>query len=45
VNAFFIDRVIAAIRHPSLLTGALLGVAVLVIAALAWLVRRHFANA
>ncbi|HEX4479731.1 MAG TPA: VTT domain-containing protein [Rudaea sp.] len=45
VNAFFIDRVIAAIRHPSLLTAALLGVAVLVIAALAWLVRRHFANA
>jgi phospholipase D1/2 len=45
VNAFFIDRVVAAIRHPSLLTAALLGLAVAAIAALAWLVRRHFANA
>jgi phospholipase D1/2 len=45
VNAFFIDRVIAAIRHPSLLTAALLGLAVITIAALAVLVRRHFANA
>jgi phospholipase D1/2 len=45
VNAFFIDRVIAAIRHPSMTTVALLALAVLAIAALALLVRRHFANA
>ena len=45
VNAFFIDRVIAAIRHPSMTTVALLALAVLAIAALAMLVRRHFANA
>jgi len=45
VNAFFIDRVIAAIRHPSMTTVALLALAVCVIAALALLVRRHFANA
>ncbi len=45
VNAFFIDRVIAAIRHPSLLTAVSLGLAVAVIAMVAWLIRRHFANA
>jgi len=45
VNAFFIDRVIAAIRHPSMTTAALLGLAVVVIAALALLVRKHFADA
>ena len=44
VNAFFIDRVIAAIRHPSMTTAALLALAVLAIAALAMLVRRHFAE-
>ncbi len=45
VNAFFIDRVIAAIRHPSMTTVALLALAVLAIITLALLVRRHFANA
>ena len=45
VNAFFIDRVIAAIRHPSMTTVALLALAVAAIVALALLVRRHFANA
>ena len=45
VNAFFIDRVIAAIRHPSMTTVALLALAVLAIAALALLVRKHFAGA
>jgi hypothetical protein len=45
VNALFIDRVIAAIRHPSMTTAALLGLAVIVIAALALLVRKHFADA
>jgi phospholipase D1/2 len=45
VNAFFIDRIVAAIRHPSLFTAALLCLAVIAIAALALLVRKHFAHA
>ena len=44
VNAFFIERVVAAIRHPSLTTAAWLGLAVAAIALLGWLVRRHFAR-
>ena len=41
VNAIFIDRVIAAIRSPSALTFALLLLALLVVVALGWSVRKR----
>ena len=44
VNAFFIDRVIAAIRAPSSVTFGLVLLAVLVIVALGWFVRKRIAR-
>ena len=45
VNAFFVDRIVAAVRTPTLLTFALLALATLVVIGLALFVRKRLARA